>query len=51
MDNDMTREYVKTEENYVYQSYTEFNPLTGLYYNRAFLRRVEEYLKLTEISL
>lgn len=48
MDNDMTREYVKTEENYVYQSYTELNPLTGLYYNRAFLRHVEEYLKLAE---
>lgn len=44
MDTDKTREYIKSEEHYVYQSYTEFNPLTGLYFTKAFFKRVEEYL-------
>lgn len=33
------------QENYVRRAYTEINPLTGLYYNRAFFRIADEYLK------
>jgi len=33
------------EETYVRQAYTEFNPLTGLYYNRAFLKKADEFLE------
>lgn len=33
------------EETYVHQAYTEFNPLTGLYYNRAFLKKADEFLE------
>lgn len=31
-------------EQYVRQSYTELNPLTGLYYNRAFFKKTDELL-------
>lgn len=34
--------------NYVHRAYTEINPLTGLYYNKAFLKIVDERLKSTE---
>lgn len=33
---------------YVHRAYTEINPLTGLYYNKAFLRIVDERLKSTQ---
>lgn len=36
-------------EQYVRQSYTELNPLTGLYFNRAFFKKADEYLgKISE---
>lgn len=34
-----------SKDNYVHKAYTEINPLTGLYYNKAFFRKVDEYLK------
>ena len=33
------------EETYVRQAYTELNPLTGLYYNRAFMKKADEFLE------
>lgn len=33
------------EENYVRRAYTEIHPLTGLYYNRAFFKTADGYLK------
>lgn len=41
-------EFMLQDENYVHQAYTELNPLTGLYYNRAFFKKVEEYLQTIE---
>lgn len=38
----------KNMENYVRRAYTELNPLTGLYYNRAFMKRVDEFVKTIE---
>lgn len=37
-----------TQNNYVHKSYTEINPLTGLYYNKAFFRKIDELLRNTE---
>lgn len=34
----------RNQEQYVRQSYTELNPLTGLYYNRAFFKKTNELL-------
>lgn len=34
-----------TEEQYVKQAYTELNPLTGLYYNRSFFKKADEFLE------
>lgn len=36
------------EETYVRQAYTELNPLTDLYYNRAFFKKADSYLKNIE---
>lgn len=36
------------EEKYVRQAYTELNPLTGLYYNRAFFKKADKYLENVE---
>ena len=30
---------------YVHRAYTEINPLTGLFYNRAFFQKADEYLR------
>lgn len=38
-------------EQYVRQSYTELNPLTGLYYNRAFFKRADELLNDNYVGL
>ncbi len=38
---------VPSGSGYVHRAYTEINPLTGLYYNRAFFRIVDERLKNT----
>lgn len=35
-------------EQYVQQAYTELNPLTGLYFNRTFMKKAKEFL--TEIQ-
>lgn len=35
-------------EQYVHQAYTELNPLTGLYFNRAFFKKVDEYINDAE---
>lgn len=45
MDIEKTNDLLSTDENYVYQSYTEYSPLTGLYFTKAFFKKVEEYLK------
>lgn len=41
----MTGEVALETEQYVHEAYTELNPLTKLYYNRAFFRIADEYLK------
>lgn len=41
----MGEEITQGKEQYVHQAYTELNPLTNLYYNRAFFRKADEYLK------
>ncbi|MBO5336624.1 MAG: EAL domain-containing protein [Lachnospiraceae bacterium] len=51
MDTDKTKEYIKTDEKYVYQSYTEYSPLTGLYFTKAFYKKVEEFLKHAEQTM
>lgn len=38
------------QEQYVRQSYTELNPLTGLYYNRAFFKKTNELLNNSHIG-
>lgn len=40
--------HMQEEEKYVHQAYTELNPLTGLYYNRAFFKKVDERLETVE---
>lgn len=43
------RERLRMEDgDYVHRAYTEINPLTGLYYNKAFLKIVDDRLKSTE---
>lgn len=41
----MAVEHIQQEEKYVRQAYTELSPLTGLYYNRAFFKKADKYLK------
>lgn len=41
----MAEEHMQHEETYVRQAYTELNPLTGLYYNHAFFKKADNYLK------
>lgn len=41
----MEKEKESKKEKYVRQSYTERNPLTGLYFNRAFFEKADEFLK------
>lgn len=36
---------IEQEEKYVRQSYAEFNPLTGLYCNRAFFKKADNFLR------
>jgi len=36
---------VIVNEKYVHQAYTELNPLTGLFYNRAFFRKADKWIK------
>lgn len=36
------------ETQFVRQAYTEFNPLTGLYFSKAFFQKAEEFVKRTE---
>lgn len=43
----MTEGKPKTEQ-YVHQSYTEYNPLTGLSYNRAFFSKADDFLKTSD---
>lgn len=38
------------QEQYVRQSYTELNPLTGLYYNRAFFKKTNEMLNDSHVG-
>ena len=38
------------ETQYVKQAYTELNPLTGLYYNYSFFKKVDEYLGQVELG-
>ena len=44
----MAVKHMQQEEKYVRQAYTELNPLTGLYYNRAFFKKADKYLKGVE---
>ncbi len=44
----MAVKHMEQEEKYVRQAYTELNPLTGLYYNRAFFKKADRYLKGVE---
>lgn len=39
-----------TKEKYVRQAYTELNPLTGLYYNRAFFKKADEFLENVDVK-
>lgn len=41
----MGEEITQGRERYVHQAYTELNPLTNLYYNRAFFEKADEYVK------
>lgn len=41
----MTVGYMLGEEEYVHQAYTELNPLTGLYYNHAFFKEADKFIK------
>ena len=41
----MAESSVHMGENYVHQAYTELNPLTGLYYNKAFFEYADQYLQ------
>lgn len=36
------------QEEYVHQAYTELNPMTGLYYNRGFMKKASDFLKGAE---
>lgn len=41
----MAEEKVYGKEQYVHQAYTELNPLTGLYYNRGFMKKAAVFLE------
>ncbi|MBQ2802756.1 MAG: EAL domain-containing protein, partial [Lachnospiraceae bacterium] len=45
---DNSVENIKTEECYVRQAYTEFSPLTGLYFSRMFFQKAGEFLVETK---
>lgn len=41
-------ENLQNTEEYVKQAYTKYSPLTGLYYNKAFFKEADEYIKNVE---